>query len=86
MLRIVSLAIIAAIMGAALSPANAYPSLSGHVSAGSQVLDIQYGSDRRRYSDRRYRWCSNRFSSYDRETNSYWTHSGERRQCRSPYM
>jgi BA14K-like protein len=55
--------------------------------------DRGYGFDDRRY-DRRYargygrahvEWCSDRYRSYDRRSNTWLSNSGQRRICNSPY-
>ncbi|MFK7902863.1 MAG: BA14K family protein [Nitratireductor sp.] len=37
------------------------------------------------YSQAHYQWCSNRWRSYDINSNSYQPFNGPRRTCRSPY-
>lgn len=32
-----------------------------------------------------YRWCDNRYRSYDYETNTFQPYNGPRRRCNSPY-
>lgn len=87
MLRSISLAILAATMSGAMMPAHAFTAFPAPKAPTSAVVDVQYGGGGGgRYSDRHYRWCADRYKSYDRHSNSYWTYSGERRQCRSPYM
>lgn len=44
-----------------------------------------YGHGYKRFSREHYRWCADRYRSYDARTNTYQPHNGPRRQCWSPY-
>jgi hypothetical protein len=92
----------AILMGAAfaamtVATAHAATPRTVPVQPAHAVTDVQYGGGgygggnrsgghRQTYSEQHYRWCEDRYRSYNRSSNSYWTNSGHQRQCRSPYM
>ena len=80
--------IIAAVFAAStllpLAAANAAPVYTAPATHSGIVLDAQYGGGK--YSERHYRWCEQKYKSYQRSTNSYWNYYGQQKQCRSPYM
>jgi hypothetical protein len=88
----------AAIAALSLAPASAAALRTAPAQPAQAVMDVQYGGGggygggnrsgghRQTYSEQHYRWCEDRYRSYNRSSNSYWTNSGNQRQCRSPYM
>ncbi len=54
--------------------------------------DYRYGNRGYRYNSGNFgfsrshvQWCSDRYRSYDRRSNTWLSNSGQRRQCNSPY-
>lgn len=79
--------ILAVVATSAIAPAHALQMPARAPVDIGHVLTVQYGGGYgHKYSERHYRWCENRYRSYQRASNSYWNSYGQQRQCRSPYM
>lgn len=71
----------ALVMGA-VAPSQAATVRVAPAVPAADAMPVSYHG---KYSEAHYRWCANRYRSYDRYTNTYQPYYGPRKQCVSPY-